>query len=116
MTAALLIATLVLAAWTIYPVLRLQYQQQREVQTLQSELTGLKARNSELRTQVSELKTPQGVEKMARENLGLVKPGEKAYVVTGPGSEPTSTTDIVTEKQSKPPLYRQALDALFGFH
>ncbi len=109
----MIVATLVLAGWTIYPVLRLQYQHEREVQTLQAELTGLKTRNAGLRQQVEELKTPEGVEAIARETLGLVKPGEQAYVVTGGAASETSGSVLPVEMDARP-LWQKALDALFG--
>lgn len=112
-TPALLSVTIVLAAWTVYPVLRIQYQHERELQTLQAELDGLKTRNETLREQVDRLKTPEGVEQAARESLGMVKPGEQAYVVTGGTLGETSAT-VLVDGESEPPLWQQALDALFG--
>jgi cell division protein FtsL len=103
----------VLAAWTVYPVLRIQYQHERELQTLQAELDGLKTRNETLREQVDRLKTPEGVEQAARESLGMVKPGEQAYVVTGGTLGETSAT-VLVDGEPEPPLWQQALDALFG--
>jgi len=108
-----LLASVVLAAWTVYPVLRLQYEHQRELESLETELDGLKTRNDDLRQQVDELKTPEGVEELARESLGLVKPGEQAYVVTGGTIADTSATVLPTE-ETETPLWRTALDALFG--
>lgn len=110
-----LIATVVFAAWSIYPVLRLQYENQREVRTLEQELDGLKARNGELRQQVDELKTPEGVEQAARENLGLVKPGEQAYVVTGGSVGETSQTPLPDVKIT-PDFWERALDFVFGLN
>lgn len=101
-----------MSAWYVYPVFKLQYEHQREVQTLEAELAGLKERNGELREQVDELKTPEGVEELARETLGLVKPGEQAYVVTGDtGAESTATVDA---QASDKPLWQGVLDTLFG--
>lgn len=96
----------------VYPVLRLQYQQQRELQTLQEELEGLKDRNADLRQQIDELKTPEGVERVARESLGLVKPGEHAYVVTGGMSVEATDTAEPGDGRS---LGQRLLDAIFGF-
>jgi len=97
----------------VYPVLRMQYQQERELQSLQAELDSLKTRNAALREQVDQLKTPEGVEQAARESLGMVKPGEQAYVVTGGAAEETSAT-VLADEEADPPLWQQALDALFG--
>lgn len=110
---ALLSITIVVAAWMVYPVLRMQYQQERELQSLQAELDSLKTRNAALREQVDQLKTPEGVEQAARESLGMVKPGEQAYVVTGGAAEETSAT-VLADEEADPPLWQQALDALFG--
>ena len=102
-----------LAAWVIYPVFRLQYEHQREVDTLAAELEGLKTRNTELRQEVDSLKTPEGVEAVARESLGLVKPGEQAYVVTGGVASETSSTALPhTEPQTS--FAERVLDTLFG--
>lgn len=101
------------AAWTIYPVLRIQYIEQRKVQTLEAELSGLKARNDALRSEVDELKTPEGVEALARETLGLVKPGEQAYVVTGGSIGETETVDAADGQAGR--FWQEVLDAVFGF-
>lgn len=104
---------MVLAAWSVYPVLRMQYQQQREVESLELELESLKSRNDELREEVDELKTPAGVEELARATLGLVKSGEQAYVVTG-GTIGESTPTVEPETAAEVPIWQQALDSLFG--
>ncbi|MDZ4166719.1 MAG: septum formation initiator family protein [Coriobacteriia bacterium] len=109
-----IVAAIIVAAWTVYPVLRIQYQQQREVQSLETELTSLEDRNAELRQQVDELKTPEGVERVARESLGMVKPGEQAYVVTGGMSGETSVT-VPGSADDTRSLARRILDAVFGF-
>jgi len=109
-----IVAAVIVAAWTVYPVLRIQYQQQREVQSLEAELTSLEDRNAELRQQVDELKTPEGVERVARESLGMVKPGEQAYVVTGGMSGETSVT-VPGSADDTRSLAQRILDAVFGF-
>lgn len=114
----ILIASLVLAAWVLYPVIRLQYQQQREKATLEQELAGLQARNASLRAQVDRLKTPEGVEEVARESLGLVKEGEQMYVVTegeptrAPAPDVTAQTRSITASEAT--VWTEVLDILFG--
>lgn len=104
---------IVVAAWAVYPVYKLQYQHRQEVRTLEEELGSLKERNGELRQEVDELKTPEGVEQVARDTLGLVKPGEQAYVVTGGTLGETSAT-ILPDGESDTPVWQSVLDALFG--
>lgn len=64
------------------------YQQiiesQRQVEGARAELESLKAENSRLRSDVEALHTDAEIEKLAREKLGYVRPGEKAYVVLDP--------------------------------
>jgi cell division protein FtsB len=52
-----------------------------EVVQMQRELSQVQAQNEALRRQVRFLNTPHGVEKVARERLGLVRPNETSYVV-----------------------------------
>lgn len=110
-------AVVALAAWMLYPVVRLQYEQHHQVASLQSELDGLKARNKTLRSQVGELKTPAGVEQAAREDLGYVKKGENAVVVTGKVATGTASASRAASSAAAAgdqPLLTRLLDAVFG--
>lgn len=113
MTALAAIVALVLAAWWVYPTFKLQYEHGREVETLEQELDQLKSRNEQLRDEVEGLKTPEGVERLARESLGLAKPGEQVYVVTG-GVAAEATDTVGVGEADGQPLWQRALDALFG--
>ncbi|MGB4594238.1 MAG: septum formation initiator family protein [Coriobacteriia bacterium] len=114
----ILIASVMFAAWALYPVIRLQYQQQREKATLEQELASLQARNATLRSQVDRLKTPEGVEEVARESLGLVKEGEQMYVVTdgeptrAPAPDVSAETRSITTSEAT--VWTEVLDILFG--
>jgi hypothetical protein len=111
-------AILVVAAWSYYPVARLQYQEQRERSRLEVELEGLRERNGLLREQVDRLKTPEGVEEIARESLGLVMEGENLYVVLDGTETPTAAAVGPATPQvdlPEPGLWQRALDMLFGF-
>ncbi len=100
----------------------MQYHEEREKQRLEQELSSLKERNSKLRAEVDRLKTPEGVEEVARESLGLVKEGENLYVVLEDGqTEPTTTIDVDTAPNSASVGagddggWQRVLDMLFGF-
>lgn len=107
------VAAVAVLAWTYYPALRVQYQEQKQRARLESELEGLKERNDRLRAQVDRLKTPEGVEDAARESLGLVKAGEHAYVVMDTTETPT-TADPDRHVVTTDTAWTQLLDALFG--
>lgn len=53
----------------------------------QQELAGLKARNEYLSARVGDLKSGNdAIEELARQNLGLVKPGEVFVIMSGEGA------------------------------
>lgn len=110
------VLVLAVAVWSYYPVAKVQYREQREKARLEAELEGLKQRNQKLRAQVDRLKTPEGVEQVARESLGLVKQGENLYVVMdGEEATPTLDPDTATKATAtRDGLWPQVLDALFG--
>lgn len=115
-----IVALVAVLAWSLYPAMRLQYQASRRVDGLQAQYDTLKKRNDALRTQVAALKTPQGVEKAAREGLGYTKKGEHAYVVL-PAGQATSTDAAVGGASEasvagtpQPSLLQVILDAIFG--
>jgi hypothetical protein len=84
---------------------------------LQQQYTSLKQRNQALRAQVAELKTPAGVEKAARVDLGYAKNGENVYVVMPSSSSSKSagaTRAASTSATPGPSVVQTLLDAIFG--
>ena len=74
-------------------------RQQKQVQTLQQEIQQLKQDNDDLAKQIKALKSdPAAVERLAREQMHLVKPGEKVYTLP-PARVPTAFPD----KKDAPP-------------
>lgn len=57
---------------------------ERQVNSARAELDSLIAENERLQADVEALGTDAEVEKLAREKLGYVRPGETAYVVLDP--------------------------------
>lgn len=107
--------TVAVAAWIFYPVLRVQYREQKQRARLSAELTDLRARNDRLLEQVDRLKTPEGVEDVARETLGMVRAGEHAYVLVEDTAAPepaAAQPDRVTTPTET--VWTQVLDAVFG--
>jgi cell division protein FtsB len=113
-TVATVLGAFALLVWAVYPALRVQSETSRRVGVLQAEYDTLRKKNVLLRAQVADLKTPEGVERAAREDLGLVLPGENVYVVvpsaaaSGPATAETAAADVSTD-----PL-TALLDTLFG--
>lgn len=55
---------------------------QREIEALEKRLVVLEMRKEDLEREIEEWKSPENVERVAREQLGLVKPGEVVYRVS----------------------------------
>jgi cell division protein FtsB len=51
------------------------------VQELGTELHNLREENVAMERHVEELNSPEGVERVARERYGMVRPGERVYIV-----------------------------------
>ncbi len=72
---------------------------QRQVATAQDRLTDLEAENRVLQADADALATPEEIEKLAREKLGYVRPGETAYVVLDPPGSDDAIVDEVVETE-----------------
>lgn len=59
-------------------------EQQARVEGASAELARIQMENEFLNREVQALQTPEEIERLARENLGYVMPGETAYVVLEP--------------------------------
>ncbi len=85
----------------------------RQVSSARAELTALEEDNEVLAADIAALQTDEEVEKLAREKLGYVRPGETAYVVLDPPEEETrpqpQTDDLVIPEE------RTWVDMLWDF-
>ena len=115
-----IVGVIAFSIWSFYPVARVQYREARQKAKLEAEYQALKERNVRLAKEVARLRTPEGVEDAARENLGLVKEGEHAVVVVDPTRETTSSSAPAIDSEPKVSAPRgpwtAALDAFFGYH
>ncbi len=85
----LLLALLVASVMGKRSVIRL-YQMRQDQVVLEREIDQLAAANAALAEEVRQFRTdPTKVESIAREELGLVKPGETVYEFEAPARSPT---------------------------
>ena len=71
-------------------------RQRKELQALQQKIQRIKTENEQLDLENRALKSnPAAIERLAREQYGLAKPGEKIYSVPGgaPGTHPPAPTN-----------------------
>jgi cell division protein FtsB len=77
-------------------------RQQKELQTLERQIEQLKFENEQLDRQIKALKSdPAAIERLAREQMHLVKPGERIYTLPDKarGNPPTSSPEQTPPKQ-----------------
>lgn len=70
-----------------------------ELEQVRAEFAALNVHNARMRDRVEFLRTNEGVEEIAREKLGLVRPGELAYSVIPPPPPKFSESDEQTQRQ-----------------
>src|SRR5713101_433230 len=81
------------------------YRLEREAAQLAQLQRDLEEQNAQLRAEIKALHTPDYVEKLAREQLGLVKPGETAFLIvqTPAPPPPPATADSPGQRPSASP-------------
>ena len=87
MLVVIAVAVVLLAIATNVVPFRQVVDQRTEIGEARDHLAALVAENATLTQQVAALETPIEVERIAREKLGYVRPGETAYVVIAPEVE-----------------------------
>lgn len=85
--AFLLLVVVLLAIALVYPA-RLYMGQRGQLAELERQTQILTDKNQELSRQVQMLHDPEYLARTARECLGMVKPGETAFVVVPKGGDP----------------------------
>lgn len=76
------------AACLLLPVFKDLKNQEKKLAELKAEITALKNERNEILEKIADLeKSPDAVEKVAREKFKLVRPGDTVYEYTVPGKE-----------------------------
>jgi cell division protein FtsL len=92
------------------------YQLNQQADALRVEIANLRTRNIQLQQQIEEARTDSAIETIAREQLGLIKPGDHPVVVvaqqTQPGPQPAPSSP--SPPPAPKPTWRQWWDYLFG--
>jgi cell division protein FtsB len=66
------------------------YQMARHVETTRREVVELRQQNVELQERIARYRSDPYVEKIAREELNLVRPGDVPVIVIAPTAQPTA--------------------------
>ena len=116
--ALILIMALAITMVGIFPFRQI-IAQHRQVDLTQEKLDALSEENARLEQQVDLLQTDAELERIAREEFGLVRKGEVAYTVTTPGDDPPitslSTGPVVVDREgSGRGFFQRVWDFLTG--
>ena len=82
---------------------RQMFAHHRQVDAAEQQLADLQAANAELEGEIAKLQSPVEVERIAREQFGLVRPGETGYVVEVPEPAPVLADETDQADQSEAP-------------
>lgn len=88
------------------------YRLEREAARLARIKQGLQEQNTVLREEIRLLHTPASIEQIAREQLGLVKPGEIAVLIVRPPAHSASAEGIKPASSAADPLNHNGPDAV----
>jgi cell division protein FtsB len=111
---AALVAVVVTAAG-IFPFRQI-IADRRSVALAQEQLLALREENGRLEAEVAALQSDVEVERLAREQFGLVRPGELGYVVVSPEGEETAgpEPEPTLERPGEQPWWSDLWDFLTG--
>ncbi|MEA2517730.1 MAG: hypothetical protein QOG16_1568 [Actinomycetota bacterium] len=117
---AFLLVLGLLGAMAIEPTRQLLDQRDR-ISSVAGELRDVQESNAELQAQIGRLKDDDYLEQLARERIGLVRPGETTYVVMPPSDQEQRASEKHRKAQQKvepppPPTFLDSvIDFVFGF-
>lgn len=83
----LLLAGIGFLSWTNIKIKQRRERLLSRVENLKKEIQMLEEKNKELKRQVSQSGTPEYLEKVAREQLGLKAPGEEVVIISKENEE-----------------------------
>jgi cell division protein FtsL len=91
------------------------YQLNQQAEALRGEIAQLRAQNIQLQQQIEQARTDTAIETIAREQLGLIKPGEHPLVlVTQDGGTAAQPTPATPSAPPPKPIWQQWWDYFFG--
>ena len=89
------------------------YRLNQEADALRAEIATLRSQNIKLQQQIEQARTDTAIESIAREQLGLIKPGDHPLVLVNSGSTAPSAPAPVPTAPPRP-VWRQWYDYFFG--
>lgn len=99
----------------VFPT-RTYLAQRASISHAEKQLEVLGQQNKELRSRAGALQTDAEIERLAREQYNLVKPGEEAYaVLPSPGATPAASPPAEAQAEDHRNVLQKAWDAVTGW-
>jgi cell division protein FtsB len=92
------------------------YRLNQEAAGLRTEVLQLREQNIQLQGQIEQARTDAAIETIAREQLGLIKPGDHPLVFVSDAAQPAAAPAPASPTAASPPtpVWRQWWDYFFG--
>jgi cell division protein FtsB len=90
------------------------YQLNQQADALRADLVNLRVQNIELQQAIEQARTDTAIETIAREQLGLIKPGDHPVVIVAQQSQNTPPPPAPAPPPAPRPTWRQWWDYLIG--
>jgi cell division protein FtsB len=111
--AVVLLSALALTVSGVFPFRQL-IEQRRAVEENRQQLVALEDENLRLEEDVAALYTDEEIERVARDQYGLVRPGETGYVIVSPPDEIAPEAEPVPVEVEHRPWWVRAWDWVTG--
>lgn len=108
------VGLLVLAALMLAPPFQSYLDGRDRVETLERQLSALETENRSLEERRADLQDPDNIEVLAREQFGLVQPGDVPYVVVPPENTRPQIGPAPIAEAAERPWYRRAWEGITG--
>jgi cell division protein FtsB len=90
------------------------YRLNQQAEALRQEIRELKVEDEQLQKDATYLESDEGLETLAREQLGWVKPGEVAVITIPSKTEERETAGPVEPRMRERPYWQRWWDMFFG--
>ena len=90
------------------------YHLNQEADGLRNDVVALRAENLQLQKQIEDARTDVAIETTAREQLGLIKPGDHPLVLVSQAPVPAAAPTPAPAPPPPSPVWRQWWDYFFG--
>jgi cell division protein FtsB len=103
-----------LAAMAIEPTRKL-FEQRERISEMAGDLREISRSNNRLTARIERLRNPDFLEQRAREQIGLIRPGEIAIVVMPPSKDGRPSKRRMDKEAPPPPPPRGFIEGLLNF-